>query len=146
MPTIKKIEVSAALVDNFKFESKIRGHRVIIDQPPQGGGKDEGPSPLEFACLSLSACVLTVGQIVAKQKRIRLKNFEVRVESEIDSDGFMGKSKENRVGFFGYKVIAKIDADISLEEKKAFLEEVDHRCPISENLQNNTPVTVELEE
>ncbi|MCK5524600.1 MAG: OsmC family protein [Thiomargarita sp.] len=146
MPTIKKIEVSAALVDNFKFESKIRNHRIIIDQPPQGGGKDEGPSPLEFACLSLAACVLTVGQIVAKQKRIKLRNFDVRVESEVDSDGFMGKSKENRVGFFGYKIIAKIDADISLEEKKAFLEEVDHRCPISENLQNNTPVTVELEE
>jgi uncharacterized OsmC-like protein len=30
------------------------------------------------------------------------------------------------------------------EEKKSFLEEVDSRCPISDNLANATPVEVKL--
>lgn len=146
MATIKKIEVGANLVENFKIASQIRNHQIIIDQPPQGGGQDEGPSPLEFMCLSLAACVITIGQIIARQKRIKLRNIEARVEAEIDADVFMGKTQENRVGFFGFKVLTKIDADLSLDEKKAFLEEIDSRCPVSENLQHLTSVILMLEE
>jgi len=143
---MKKIEVSARLVEDFKIASKIRDHQVIIDQPPLGGGKNEGPSPLEFACLSLAACVITVAQIIARQKQIVLRNIEARVEAEIDPDVYMGKNKDLRPGFISYKVLTKIDADLSSEEKKAFLQEIDSRCPVSENLKNVTPVYLELEE
>ena len=143
---IKKIEISAKIAENFKIVSDIRGHQVIIDQPPLGGGKDEGPSPLECACLSLAACILTVGQIIARQKRIKLRTIETRVEAEIEPDVYMGKNTTDRAGFLSYKVLTKIDADLTLEEKKQLLKEIDSRCPLSENLQNHTPVQVELEE
>jgi hypothetical protein len=52
-----------------------------------------------------------------------LHNFEAIVESEIDSDVFMGKGRENRAGFLSFNVIPKIDADMSEDEKKAFLED-----------------------
>lgn len=146
MATIKTVKVSANLVDNFKIESQIRQHHIIVDQPPQGGGQDEGPAPVEFLFLSLAACVVTVGQIMAKQKRIPLRNIEARVEGDADIEIFMGKSQENRAGFLGIKVFTKIDADMSLEEKKAFLEELDRRCPVSDNLHYTTPVTLEIEE
>ena len=38
----------------------------------------------------------------------------------------------------------KIDADMSSAEKGQFLRDIDARCPISENLQNATPVRVTL--
>ncbi len=38
----------------------------------------------------------------------------------------------------------KIDSEMSDEEKKAFLEEVDARCPITDILLHETPVKVEL--
>ena len=50
------------------------------------------------------------------------------------------------VCFMSIKVLTKIDADMTLEEKQAFLAEIDHRCPVSENLQNTTPLVLELEE
>ncbi len=143
---LKQIEVDAKLVQDFKIVSNIRGHQVIVDQPPAGGGHNEGPSPLEFACLSLAACVITIGQIIARQKRIRLRTIEARVTAVIDTDVYMGKGKENRPGFLSYQVFTKIDADLTTEEKKLFLEEIDGRCPISENLQNTTTVSLILEE
>jgi putative redox protein len=142
---IKKLGISAKLVKDFKIVSNIRDHQVIVDQPPLGGGNDEGPSPLEFACLSLSACVVTIGQIIARQKRINLRGIEARVEAELDPDVYMGKTKDSRSGFIFYKVFTKVDADMSEEEKISLLEEIDRRCPISENLQNTTPVRFELE-
>lgn len=146
MATIKTVKINANLVENFKIESQIRNHHIIIDQPPAGGGQDEGPAPLEFTCLSLAACVITIGQIIARQKRIKLRNIETQVEAQIDADVFMGKSQDNRAGFLEVKVLTKIDADLTLEEKKALLEEIDSRCPVSENLQNVTPVILELQE
>jgi uncharacterized OsmC-like protein len=37
-----------------------------------------------------------------------------------------------------------VDADMTDEEKTAFIHEVDARCPVSENLLNATPVNVQL--
>lgn len=142
---IKKIEVTANLVENFKIACKVRDHEVIVDQPPLGGGNNEGPSPLEFACLSLAACVITIGQIIARQNRIDLKGMEARVEAVIDPDVYMGKSQDSRTGFISYEVFTKIDADLSVDEKIRFLEEIDSRCPISENLQHTTSVQLTLD-
>jgi putative redox protein len=142
----KKFEISAKLVENFKIESQIRDHHLVVDQPKLAGGNNDGPSPLEYYCLSLAACVLSIGQIIAKQKRIKLRNFEATVISELDPDVYMGKNTELRAGFNGFKVVTKIDADMSVEEKKAFLEAIDLRCPVSENLQHVTPVTIELDQ
>ena len=143
---MKQIEVSAKLVQDFKIVSNIRGHQVIVDQPPAGGGNNEGPSPLEFSCLALAACVITIGQIIARQKRKPLRNIEARVTADINPDVYLGKNETDRAGFISYTVFTKIDADMSVEEKKQFLAEIDERCPISENLQQATPVSLLLEE
>jgi len=140
----KTITVSAALAGNFRVESEIRGHRVVIDQPVAAGGGDGGPSPLEFACLSLAACVVTIGQIVAKQRRITLRGLTAAVEADVDPDVYMGKSTAERAGFLGYRIAVDIDADLTAAEKEAMLEEIDQRCPVSENLQNPTPVVLRL--
>ena len=52
--------------------------------------------------------------------------------------------KRRRAGFQSITAKVKIDADLSEEEKKEFLEEVDRRCPVSDNLMKLTPVTVKL--
>ena len=140
----KTIAVSAALTGNFRVESEIRGHRVVVDQPVAAGGDNGGPSPLEFACLSLAACVVSIGQIIAKQRRIALRGLTATVEAEVEPDVYMGKSTAERAGFLGYRVIVGIDADLTEGEKQALLEEIDRRCPVSENLQHLTPVVLEL--
>jgi len=42
-------------------------------------------------------------------------------------------------------VRAKIDADMTKEEKEAFLHEVDRRCPVSDNIHNVTQMTFVVE-
>jgi len=141
MATIKTVKASAKLLEQFKLEGKIRDHVFYADQPTQMGGTDAGPAPLEYMMFSLAACVVTVGQIMAKQQRIGLRGLEVNVEGEVDTEVFMGKSQNNRAGFIGIRVITKIDADMTLEEKQQFLEAIDRRCPVSDNLKQITPVS-----
>ncbi len=140
----KKVVVESTLNEKFLVESDLHGHPVVIDQPAAAGGGDQGPTPLELLFASLAGCIGTIGRIVAMQKRIELRGMRIRVEGSLDTDGLLGKSTGGRVGFEGIDISVDVDADLSDEEKEAFLHEVDARCPVSENLLHATPVSIKL--
>ncbi len=140
----KSVVVESKLTDKFVIESDIRGHKVVIDQPANAGGGDSGPTPLELMFASLAGCIGTIGRIVAMQKRMDLRGMDIKVEGSLDVDGLLGKPIDGRTGFEGITVSVDVDADMTAEEKEAFIHEVDRRCPVSENLLNATPVNVKL--
>ncbi|HEY5653284.1 MAG TPA: OsmC family protein [Pontiella sp.] len=140
----KTIIVESELSGKFVIKSDVRGHKVVIDQPASAGGADGGPTPLELLFCSLAGCIGTIGRIVAMQKRIDLRGMNVKVEGEIDVDGLLGKSIDGRTGFEEVTIVVDVDADMTDEEKEAFIHEVDRRCPVSENLLNSTPIKVTL--
>jgi uncharacterized OsmC-like protein len=39
-----------------RFDVRIRGHRVVVDQPATAGGGDAGPTPTELFVAGLAAC------------------------------------------------------------------------------------------
>ena len=141
----KLVSVDAVQIDGFKIETKSRQHIAIVDQPQAGGGTDAGPTPLEYLFISLAGCIVTIGNIVAKQRRLPVRKIECHVEGELDTDVLMGKSTSVRAGFTGIRVHTKIDADMSQEEKEAFLRDVDTRCPISDNIHNLSPIEFTVE-
>jgi len=143
---MKKVTVNATLGDKFRIESTIGNHALVVDQVATGGGDDGGPSPLEYLFLSLGGCIATIARIVAMQQRINLRGVEVSVEGDLDINFLLGATQEGRCGFTGITVKTRIDADMTREEKEAFLHQVDARCPVSENLLNATPVSVILDE
>jgi uncharacterized OsmC-like protein len=143
--TIKHVAVEAHMGERFKIESKIGDHTLYVDQPKTSGGEDTGPTPLEYFFLSLAGCIATIARIAAKQKRITLRSMDVKVEGDLDVEGLMGRNPDAHSGFGGITVKVKIDADMTKEEKEAFLREVDRRCPVSDNIHNVTPVTLAVE-
>lgn len=146
MSTIKNVEIAATLGAGMKIECRAGRHTVLIDQPRSGAGTDTGPTPLEYLFCALAGCIASVGRIAAHQKKIALRGMEVNVSGELDVDVLLGKTKQSRAGFSGITVRAKIDADLTDEQKREFLREVDERCPVSDNLRQLTQVTTELVE
>ena len=144
MAKMKTIGIEAKLDEKFKIEVKAGDHIMYVDQTKAGGGTDAGATPLEYFFASLAGCMGTVARIVANQKRINLKGMNIKVEGAFDLETLLGKSKENRAGFTGIKVTLNIDSDMSKEEKDAFVHEVESRCPVSDNIANTTPLTIEV--
>lgn len=140
----KSVSIESKLGESFVIETDIRGHRIVIDQPAAASGSDSGPTPLELLFASLAGCVGTIARIIAMQRRIELRGMSIRVEGELDTDGLLGKPIDGRVGFDGITVVVDVDADMSDEEKTAFIHEVDRRCPVSENLLHATSINVKL--
>jgi uncharacterized OsmC-like protein len=143
--TVKRVVVEAHLGERFKIESTIGNHKLVVDQPKTGGGEDAGPTPLEYFFLSLAGCIGTIARIAAKQKRITLRSMDVKVEGDLDVEGLLGRNPEAPVGFSGITVTVKMDADMSQEEKEAFVRDVDRRCPVSANIHDATPIRLVVE-
>jgi len=140
----KTVKVAAGMGDGFLIESEVRGHRMLIDQAEGPGATDKGPTPLEYMFLGLAGCIATMGRIVAAQRKIALRGLRVSVEGDINTDGLLGKATGDRVGFTEMRVSVDVDADMTPEEKRAFVALLDQRCPVSENLANGTPLRFEI--
>lgn len=130
---ITTMKVSAEM--GTTFATKINcSHPFVIDQPRIAGGNDEGPNPLEVFLSTLPACICAIGRIIAKQRRIDLRGITVSVEGDIDKDFLLGKTSEGRAGFTEIRSFVHIDADMSQDEKEAFLKDIETRCPIADNI------------
>lgn len=140
MAAIKTVTVTAHGPDNWKIETHAGKHLSIVDQPESLGGNDQGPSPLDYIFVALAGCIITIGKMVAMQKRITLRSMECVINGDINLDVLRGKEMNERSGFKNISVEVKIDADLTDQEKKGFMEEIDRRCPVSDNLINTTPI------
>ncbi len=127
------MKVAASMGDSFRTDIKC-SHDFIIDQPKAMGGEGLGPNPMEVFLSSLPACICAIGRIIANQKRIKIRGINVEVEGDIDKDFLLGQTTEGRAGFIEIRSMVSIDADLSHEEKEAFLKEIVSRCPIADNI------------
>jgi len=47
--------VEVAWLGNLKVEARIGSHRLLVDEPVDGGGEDSGPTPSEALLGALGA-------------------------------------------------------------------------------------------
>lgn len=146
MASLKTVKVTATGPDGWVVRTMSGKHESIVDQPEELGGTDSGPSPLDYVFVALGGCLVTIAKIVAGQQKINLRGIEVEITGDLNLDVLRGQEMNERSGFTSINAKVKVDADLTKEEKEAFLEEVDRRCPVSDNLINLTPVTIQLSE
>ena len=144
MASMETVKVTAKGPEGWVVKTHAGKHVLLIDQPQAMGGTDAGPSPLAYVFVALGGCLITVAKIVAGQQKIDLRGVEVEVSGDLNLDVLRGQEKNERAGFKSITAKVKVDADLTKEEKEAFLEEVDKRCPVSDNLMHLTSVAVKL--
>jgi len=75
------IKVSWAGEAAFVGESG-SGHKVVMDGPPEGGGRDLGPRPMEMLLLGTGACSSYDVISILKKSRQDVKSCQVEISSE----------------------------------------------------------------
>ena len=140
---ISTVTASAVMKDSFRTEINC-SNPFVIDQPVAGGGKNEGPNPLEVFIASLPACICAIGRIIAMQRKINLRGITAHAEGDIDKDFLLGKTTTGRAGFIAIRANVTIDADMTEDEKKAFLHDIETRCPIADNMAGTTSIVAQV--
>ncbi len=133
------MKLKATMGGDFRTDISC-SHDMIIDQPKAAGGTDLGANPLEYYLSGLAGCMCAIARIIATQRKIALAGMEVTVEGDIDKNFLLGKTQEGRAGFTELRLLVKVDAPLSDEEKIAFIHDVEKRCPVADNIENTTTI------
>ncbi|MEH6472167.1 MAG: OsmC family protein [Halopseudomonas sp.] len=144
MSKLKTVSVTASMADGYTINADIRGHKVVIDQPENAKGANEGPTPLEQFLFAMAGCVGTIARTAAFQQRINLRGMQVSVSGDLNPAGLLGKPTDDRIGFNEIRIEATIDADLDDAQKAEFLDQVCQRCPLHDNISMASKVVHQL--
>ena len=103
-------------------------------------------SPLDHLLAAFAGCVNATGHKVAGEMGFRIDDLTVSVGGGYDPAVFMGEETDDRAGFHGFEVAVDVETDADAETLETWLDEVERRCPVSDNLQHETPATVTLDD
>jgi putative redox protein len=59
---------------------RVRNHELISDEPPEKGGSDTGPDPLELLAASLASCTAVTMEMYASKKGWDIGDVEVEAQ------------------------------------------------------------------
>jgi putative redox protein len=117
----------------FAHEVEIDGeHTLVIDEPLESGGANEGPSPTRVLAAALAACTGITVEMYAGRKGWELGAVEVEVEMSYDEKGTPSS----------FDLTLKVPEPLEREQQDRLLV-IAGKCPVHRALASETEVVVE---
>ena len=77
-----KQDISISWKDGMAFEAEVDGHKIMLDAGDQVGGRNLGPRPKPLMLVALAGCTAMDVVSILTKMRVKLDNFDVKVEGE----------------------------------------------------------------
>jgi len=117
--------------------------KLVIDEPESMGGTDASPTPVQVLLMGLAGCLNVTGHLVAQQQGLELQGMQIKISGDLDPSAFLGRSFEARAGFQRIEVTIIADAPDATEESlRAWVEETERRCPVTDNIHAETEIAI----
>jgi len=139
-----KFSISATSETPTRVQVKARSFTMYVDEPPQLGGEDKGANPVEYLLAALAGCLNVVGHMVAKEMNMQLDGLAINIEGVLNPAKFQGKSNAERAGYKEINVTIEAKTNALEDVLKKWIETVESRCPVSDNIANPTPVKLNV--
>jgi uncharacterized OsmC-like protein len=124
--------------------TEVRSFKIFMDEPPELGGLDGAPSPLEFILAAHGGCLSYMTFYIGKELGIDVRGTQVEVKASLDPAKFAGTDRSMRAGYQAVEVELGVDADATPEQLETLRREVEARCPVSDTVGNSTPVEIAI--
>jgi uncharacterized OsmC-like protein len=138
----RKFSINGVNRNATRIDVSARQFKVIVDEPLQLDGTNDGPNPFEYILTGYAGSLNVVAHIVAKELGITLHKLFIEITGDINPANSEGISFEERSGFQNINVHLQVYSnanEVTLAKWHKILEE---RCPIHDNLSNPTPVNI----
>jgi uncharacterized OsmC-like protein len=139
-----KFSISATSETPTRVQVKARSFTMYVDEPPQLGGEDKGANPVEYLLAALAGCLNVIGHMVAKEMNMQLDGLAINIEGVLNPAKFQGKSNAERAGYKEINVTIEAKTNAPEDVLKKWIETVESRCPVSDNIANPTPVKLNV--
>lgn len=84
---IWKFKINGRQTSNTQSVAEARGKSVIIDEPIQRGGTDEGPMPVEYVFMGLVGCTHVISNKLAAANGVTFTSMDIDIDVTMDSHG-----------------------------------------------------------
>ena len=65
--------------ENYTSQVRVNQHELLVDEPVDKGGKDEGPAPGDYLCAALASCKAITLRMYAQRKKWEVGEIKVSV-------------------------------------------------------------------
>ena len=118
----------------FATFMETNGHVLVADERKEFGGKNLGPSPGDYLCMSLASCKAITLRMYIQRKQWKADTIHVKVK--------LVKGSELASGMNTFYCEIIVSGDINADQRKR-LEEIAKVCPVSRMLgKQNEVITV----
>lgn len=124
---------------------RARQFTIVVDEPPSLGGEDRGANPVEYVLAALVGCANVMAHLIATEMGFVIKSLQVNASGTLNPAKLFGKTTSERPGYrqIDLKLIVSTDAD--QPTLTTWLATLRSRCPVSDNLVNPTPLSMDFE-
>jgi putative redox protein len=110
--------------ENFTHDVKTGDHTITVDEPPDSGGDDRGPSPQELLAAALASCTAVTMEMYAKRKGWDVNGLAVDCNYTPAERGCPTK----------FELVLKLPAHLD-EEQIERLQVIAAKCPVHRTLE-----------
>ena len=125
------VKATARRRQGYTHDVEVSGHRLVIDEPVEAGGANQGPSPTRTIAAALAACTAITTEMYADRKDWDVGELEVDVEMEY-GDASVPRS---------FVVTVRLPRGLSDEQVDRLLV-IAGKCPVHRLLSHEREVTV----
>jgi len=128
------------LPEGFQVAVGARNFKLLLDEPEALNGTDKGMSPAEAVLCALGGCQTICAYSFAESQGVDLQGFYVKLEGDLDPDGFLGKNPNVRNGFSQIRFSMHFKTDASSDQAEKLANYIEDHCPVGDNLSNGVPL------
>ena len=133
--TVVTQKLEGRCTSHSRTDVKVRDRSVVIDEPSERGGTNQGLTPTETMMASLIGCTNVITHKVAHKNGVDIRSMNIRLEAQFDRRGVTLQEEIERPF-----TSVTLHIDLETEADAAAVERVKRElamfCPVSKVLRN----------
>lgn len=141
--TSKTLRSSGTWNGRQQTQIAVRDFSFTADQPAAKGGRDQGPSPMEYLIGGVNACITVVIDQLADRRELPVTGISSYTISRQDTRGLSGEA-DVQPYIYAYRLQLVIETSEREETTlRSFAQEAEHICP-AVNLLRDAHIELEV--
>jgi uncharacterized OsmC-like protein len=141
--TRTEVTISKLLAGGQDIARPGRQFKLVVDEPPQLGGTDEAPNPVEYIAAGLCGCITAGIATNAAMFGTALEGIEVTVEMEFNLHGVLGLDKSVPNGATAMTYTVKLKGAGDPEKMLRSKQTIDGKSPVLNTLKHPFAISTE---
>lgn len=122
----------------------VKTYEYDADHPAVLCGEDQGPTPVEFLLVALSACITSGIANISAARGVTLSEVESTIEGDMNLQGILGLSDEVRNGYEKIRLTFNIKGDAPEDKLRQIVAQSQARSAVFDVITNGVPVEVNV--